>query len=105
LELISIENRGIASAVWGNLKLILSSSYLLIFLSSYLLNFFLFSLVPMLLTYEKHTLIKSFAGDSKGGGFSKESPLAAGGKKSSFRVLIGFQDGHLKSFLVFMSIL
>jgi hypothetical protein len=26
-------------------------------------------------------VIKSFAGDSKGGGFSKEPPLAAGGKK------------------------
>jgi hypothetical protein len=30
-------------------------------------------------TAPKQTLIKSFAGDSKGGGFSKESPLAAGG--------------------------
>jgi hypothetical protein len=27
----------------------------------------------------EYTLIKSFAGDSKGGGFSKEPPLAAGG--------------------------
>jgi hypothetical protein len=29
-------------------------------------------------------LTKSFAGDSKGGGFSKEPPLAAGGKKNSY---------------------
>jgi hypothetical protein len=31
--------------------------------------------------------IKSFSGDSKGGGFSKEPSLAAGGKKSSDKVL------------------
>jgi hypothetical protein len=39
--------------------------------------------------------IKSFVGDSKGGGFSKESPLAAGGKETLMRD----QDGQAERFL------
>jgi hypothetical protein len=42
---------------------------------------------PMVPTLKKHS-IKSFSGDSKGGGFSKKPPLAAGGNVENTSVLV-----------------
>ncbi len=47
-------------------------------------------------------LIKSFAGVQ--GAVFQKSPLVAEGKKSSFRVLIGVQDGQAEGYIIFFSI-
>jgi hypothetical protein len=52
----------------------------------------------------KSPLIKSFAGDSKGGGFSKEPSLAVGDKKSFDRVLLRSSGWTYKKFLSFFSV-